>query len=109
MNILEDWEINTYINYLPFADRNAWEMCRNQMYITAQVNSTKKIKPNEVLRFAWEEISKPIKTNTDNIPTDEEIKKARMDAMSFQAMVQNNEINNFEAVSLIKMLDKNKL
>ena len=35
-------------------DKESWEQTRMQAYITAQVNSTKKLSINDVLTFPWE-------------------------------------------------------
>lgn len=94
MNQLEDWEVNTLINLIPYADRNQWEMCRQQIYITAQVNSKKKLKAKDIMEFAWE---KPVNVKHET-PTNEEISKARNMAKSFEEMIINDKVKEVEVV-----------
>lgn len=92
---MEEWEINTLVNYIPFTDRNSWEQTRTQMYITAQVNSTKKLKPKELLEFAWEQKT-PIKRIA---PTQTEINKKRKEAMEIANFINSGGFSITESVS----------
>lgn len=49
------WEINDIIDNLPYLDRNLWESSRLNGFITAQVNSKKKLKMQDICQFKWEE------------------------------------------------------
>lgn len=49
------WELNDLIDLLPYLDRNTWEIGRMNAYITAQVNSTKKLQMKDFGQFKWEE------------------------------------------------------
>lgn len=51
---LDEWEIGLMADGLKYADRNEWERTRFQSYITAQCNSTKKMKPTDIIKFPWE-------------------------------------------------------
>lgn len=55
MDEMTEWEINDLVENLPYLDRNLWETCRLNTYITAQVNSTKKLSMQELIKFKWEE------------------------------------------------------
>ena len=39
---------------LDYADRPVWERARMQMFIQAQSVSTKKIKPEDIIKFKWD-------------------------------------------------------
>lgn len=95
MNQLEDWEVNTLIDLIPYADRNQWEMCRQQIYITAQVNSKKKLKAKDIMEFAWEQ---PVKVKAHETPTNEEISNARDMALSFEKMIASDKVKEIETV-----------
>lgn len=95
MDELEGWEVNTLIELIPYADRNEWEMCRQQLYLTAQVNSKKKLKPKDIMSFVWEQ---PIKVKHE-APTNEEINKARDMALSFEKMIASDKVKEVETVS----------
>ena len=51
---LEEWEIGLMAESLEYADRNEWERTRFQSYVTAQCQSTKKMKPTDIIKFPWE-------------------------------------------------------
>lgn len=51
---LEPWEINLFADGLEDAEREAWERTRFLAYSQVQCNSTKKIKPTDVLKFKWD-------------------------------------------------------
>lgn len=53
-NELESWQINGLIRDSYLCHSNEWEQARLIAYIMAQVNSKKKIKPTDLLRFSWE-------------------------------------------------------
>lgn len=68
------WEINDLIDYLPYIDKNLWESQRLNAYITAQVNSRKKLTQQDICKFPWEEknIEEFIKEESDtNISNDD--------------------------------------
>ena len=54
--------------------RDAWEQTRILGYITAQVNSTKKLKQTDILSFPWDQ--EVIKKKVVSVP-DSEIKRLR--------------------------------
>lgn len=51
---LEEWEIGILAESLKYAERNEWERTRFLSYITAQCQSTKKMKPTDIIKFPWE-------------------------------------------------------
>lgn len=50
-----EWELNDIVNNIPYVDRNIWETSRMQAYVTAQVNSRKKLDLQDICKFKWEE------------------------------------------------------
>lgn len=51
---LEPWELAMFCEGLKEADRDEWERTRFQSYITAQCQSTKKMKPTDIIKFDWD-------------------------------------------------------
>lgn len=49
------WELNNIIEYLPYLDRNLWDSQRLNSYITAQVNTKKKLTQQDICKFPWDE------------------------------------------------------
>lgn len=61
MDICTDWELNNLIENIPYLDRNLWEASRLNSYVTAQVNSRKKISFQDICTFKWEEKGSQVK------------------------------------------------
>ena len=55
------YEVDSCLNGLECKNKNGWEQTRFLSYITAQVNSSKKLKPTDILSFKWD---KPEDTGT---------------------------------------------
>ena len=63
---MKPYELAIICDSLHLRQKDSWEQARMLAYITAQVNSTKKLKPTDIIKFAWENvdevapISKPL-------------------------------------------------
>ena len=51
---MEMYEAKNLLNYQHYAVQDEWEQTRFQSYITAQVNSTKRMKVTDLIEFPWE-------------------------------------------------------
>ena len=51
---MQEYEVNTIIENLPYLDRNLWEQHRFLVYTNIQMNSKKKLEPTDVLKFKWD-------------------------------------------------------
>lgn len=51
---MTSYEALEIVNLLPYSNRDSWEQTRYLMWLTAQVNSSKKIQPQEIMKFEWE-------------------------------------------------------
>lgn len=49
------YEALEYLGSLQSREKESWERTRIMAYITAQVNSSKKIKPSDIMQFPWDE------------------------------------------------------
>lgn len=76
---MEVYEINAAMKYNYYAHKDSWEQTRLLAYITAQVNSTKKIKLSDILDFYWENDIQPIDTSISN----DDVKRLREKAKQF--------------------------
>ena len=76
---MEVYEINAAMKYNYYAHKDSWEQTRLLAYITAQVNSTKKIKLSDILDFYWENDIEPIDTSISN----DDVKRLREKAKQF--------------------------
>lgn len=50
------YEVEACLNGLENKDKTSWEQTRFLSYMIAQVNSSKKLKPTDILSFKWDEI-----------------------------------------------------
>lgn len=50
------YEVEACIKGLENKNKASWEQCRFISYIIAQVNSTKKLKPTDILSFNWDKV-----------------------------------------------------
>ena len=78
------YEIPELVKGLNLKSRESWEQTRLLAYMTAQVNSTKTIKPTDILQFEWDEkepVEEKMISKADvkrlSIKTDEVLKKLR--------------------------------
>jgi len=55
MDKCNEWELNDIIDNIPYLDRNLWDSQRLNAYITAQVNSKKKLTQQDICKFKWDE------------------------------------------------------
>ena len=53
------YEIPELVKGLNLKSRESWEQTRLLAYMTAQVNSTKTIKPTDILQFEWDYEKEP--------------------------------------------------
>lgn len=51
---MQFYEIPELVKGLNVKHKESWEQTRFISYITAQVNSTKKLKPTDILKFSWD-------------------------------------------------------
>lgn len=49
-----DLELPALLQYGYYAEKDNWEQTRFMAWITAQMNSTKKIKMEDIIKFTWE-------------------------------------------------------
>lgn len=84
MDELEEWEVYLLYDSLKYAKRSEWEMTRLLMYVTAQVNSKKRIDIKDILSFPWDEGYEEHNTEM----TDEEKNTLRMRAKAMEKLLQ---------------------
>ena len=61
------YEIPTLVKGISLKNRESWEQTRYISYITAQVNSTKKLKPTDILQFSWDVNTKETSISNEDI------------------------------------------
>lgn len=81
---MQEYEVNTIIQNLPYLDRNSWEQYRFQIYSSVQMNSKKQINPTDIMKFAWD--SKEEETSI----TSTEIERLRNKSKEISNTIINN-------------------
>lgn len=81
------YEAKSLLNYSYYREQEQWEQTRLLAYITAQVNSTKKLKMTDILKFQWEENQKE---NKAKLMDDSELQRLKAKA---QAIIDNYILN----------------
>lgn len=57
---MQFYELNIICDSLHLRQKDNWEQARLVAYIIAQVNSKKRLKPTDIIKFGWEDkINKP--------------------------------------------------
>lgn len=51
---MQMYELDTILMNLHYSTKENWEQCRFNSYITAQCNSSKTLKPNDIIKFPWD-------------------------------------------------------
>lgn len=49
------YEARALLKYSDYSSRDSWEQSRLVAYLIAQVNSTKKLRPTDILKFKWDD------------------------------------------------------
>lgn len=78
------YEAKALLKYQYYKDKENWEQTRLLGYITAQVNSTKKIKINDILKFEWDEQNHE---NKPKLMEDSELQRLKQKA---KTIIDNN-------------------
>jgi hypothetical protein len=68
------YEVDACLNGLENKNKDSWEQTRFLSYITAQVNSSKKLKPTDILSFKWDDLNE---TDKETTITNEDIQRLK--------------------------------
>ena len=72
---MEPYEVSAILDLMYLKNKESWEQTKMQGYITAQVNSTKKISPDDIMKFPWEKGDVNVDTEEDLKAMEEEMKR----------------------------------
>lgn len=68
---MQMYEIDACLDGISMKYRPNWEQCRMVSYMIAQVNSTKQLKPTDIMKFEWDNTD--IADHSNTTITDEDI------------------------------------
>lgn len=60
------YELEPLVSSIYRKDKESWEQTRLLAYITAQVNSTRKLQPSDIISFSWDEETTTGETSISN-------------------------------------------
>lgn len=78
MDNMSFYEVRTLAKNLNRSVRWGWEMTREIAFVTAQVNSTKRLKPSDIMKFEW-----------DNKKNEQHIDKERLQELASKMKMKN--------------------
>lgn len=82
---MQMYEINALMDNKHLAVKDSWEQSRMIAYIIAQVNSKKKLNPDDIIKFSWDENTASVDTSI----SDKDIERLRQKADNFLKMTNN--------------------
>ena len=60
------YELEPLVSSIYRKNKESWEQTRLLAYITAQVNSTRKLQPSDIVSFSWDEETTTGETSISN-------------------------------------------
>ena len=82
------YEAKALLKYSDYSSRDSWEQSRLVAYLIAQTNSTKKMKPSDIIKFSWDN-----EHNVDTSISNDEIERLRNKAKAYE-QDKNIDIDN---------------
>lgn len=79
------YEVRAIMRHSHLKEQEQWEQTRLLAYMTAQVNSTKKLKFTDIVKFPWEEEEK--EKHTEQQMNDAELKRLKAKAEATLKMI----------------------
>ena len=73
------YEVQPLVSNIYKKNKEGWEQTRFLAYVTAQVNSTKKLKINDILNFSWDEEI----TSSDTSISNDDVERLRNKAKQY--------------------------
>lgn len=88
---MKPYELSIICDSLHLRTKDSWEQARMVAYMTAQVNSKKKLKPTDIIEFAWEQ--KHTKHQASNKPiTQEDVERIKAMALEREKLYKEKGI-----------------
>lgn len=85
---MEMYEVRTAFKYQYYSVKDSWEQARLITYMTAAVNSTKKLNVTDIMQFPWEEDDN--KSDQMNYISNSDIKRLKKKAQQYIKYNCNN-------------------
>ena len=79
---MQFYEVETLLENLWMKDKASWEQTRTISYITAQCQSSKKLNPEDLMKFPWDEKVEKIEDTPEEIENMRKEMKAMEDRLN---------------------------
>lgn len=79
---MQFYEIETLMENIWMKDKASWEQTRTISYITAQCQSSKKLNPEDLMKFPWDEKVEKIEDTPEEIENMRKEMKAMEDRLN---------------------------
>lgn len=76
---------------LEYTTKQEWEMTRFKSYIVAQSQSTKKLKPKDIIEFSWDKNETTNQENKNTSITTEDVERLKRKA---EKIIQEKKLSN---------------
>ena len=73
------YELSTLLKNITKKNKESWEQARMISYVIAQTNSTKKLKPTDILTFSWDNID----SNKETSISDKDVERLKEKSKKF--------------------------
>ncbi|WP_229058505.1 MULTISPECIES: hypothetical protein [Parabacteroides] len=80
---MEYYEIDAILESLKYQHRDSWEQTRMVCYVLAQSNSTKSLKPTDIIRLPWDDENNNKAEPKDTYISAEDIERLKKKAEQF--------------------------
>lgn len=90
MDDMKYYELKPILKNLNVSLKNDWEIARQISYIIAQSQSTKKIKPSDIMQFPWDEGYKNIPKKDVKITKEIKEKMIKELEANKELLIKNN-------------------
>lgn len=81
---MEMYEVRAILKYSYYANRDSWEQTRFLGYLTAQANTKKKLKIQDIMQFDWDNDSTPVE---DKSISNADIQRLREKAKEYSKLL----------------------
>ena len=88
---MKPYELSIICDSLHLRTKDSWEQARMVAYMTAQVSSKKKLKPSDIIQFAWEQKDTHIKQEQKPL-TVEDVEKIKAMALEREKLFKQKGI-----------------
>lgn len=90
---MKPYELSLICESMHLRTKDNWEQARLVSYIIAQVNSKKRLKPSDIIKFAWEDNGKQQQNKaSERQLTKEYVEQIKMEALKREQLLKEKGI-----------------